>query len=313
MNSKQSFIHMMLDRVRAYIDDPTLNAKYSNDFLLGNMITPEMVNVLSRINLTSGNPILLSFDVTLVKDQPRYVLPPNIGEVYRVGQLNTDGSIKYDFKPRSEFHGIGPVWAVDGNTINFRPYPSSNDAGEVITIFYIPNGDFQMHYSDDGGQMVSSTTFTLDQPLSGTSDIGYCDLREQAYSGALLRVFEHTNNTLIEERVIRSYDHNTFTATVDTAFTGNIHPSGSGSMNTTGYRYEVIPQMATSLASAISSAAAIQLGTVRSVSQKQMNFLILQHKTNMKSIMDNRSNIQNRVGKQYWKDTIDNVSNSWMR
>ncbi len=297
---------MMLDRVRSYIDDPTVNAKYSNNYLLSNIITPEMINVVSRINLTAGNPMLLTHDITLVEDQPRYVLPPGIGEIYRVGKLNDSGRVEYDFKPRGEHHPRGPVWSLDGNTINFRPYPDANDAGETITIFYIPNGDFQMHYSDSGGQRNSGTTFTLSDTLAATGDIGYRDYREQAYAGAILRVWKRTDNNIIEERVIRSYNHATRMATVDTAFV-NI------SVNNSGYRYEVIPQMATSLASAISSSAAVQLGTIRNISQKQMNFLLLQHKTNMKTILDNRSNIQNRTGKMYQKRTVDNVNDAWMR
>ena len=306
MNANNSIIHFLLDKTRAYLDEPTTNAKYDNDFLLSNYITPAMVNVYSRINLNADNPILLTFDVTLVEDQPRYVLPPNVGEVYRVGEIDEDGFVTRDMRPRNQHNPAGPSWTIDGNTIHFRPYPGGGDAGETRTIFYIPNGDFYMHYSDNGAVLDSTKKIvTLDNALSDDADIGYLDKRARAYEGAVIRLYKESGSSLVEERVIRSYDHTNYKATVDTAFT-NIS-------NTSGLRYEIVPKGLTSMSQAISLAAAMDLGAGRNIQAKQMSYLTTQYKSAIKTVIDNHSNMQARTGKFFDGNTIDSKSRFIMR
>ena len=174
MNSKDSIIHFLLDKTRTYLDEPVTNAKYDNDFLLSNFITPSMVNVMARVNLGSDNPIRLEHTITLAKGVNRYILPPNVGEIYRVGKINSEsGAVEQDLKPRNEFDKTGPIWQIEGNTISFRPFVQDEDDGETLSIFYIPNGDFQMHYSDDGASLDGTKKIvTLDGALSGDNDIG---------------------------------------------------------------------------------------------------------------------------------------------
>jgi len=304
MNAKDSIIHFLLDKTRAYLDEPTTNAKYDNDFLLANFITPAMVNVMARVNLGADNPIRLEHEITLESGVNRYVLPPNVGEIYRVGKIDsTTGRVTRDVKPSNEFDVIGPHWQIEGNTIAFRPHIQESD---TITVFYIPNGDFQMHYSDDGASLDGTKkVVTLDFALSGANDIGYFDKRDKAFTGAIIRLFR-SGNTTVEERIIKSFDYATEKVTVDEAFV-NI---GGG---TSGLRYEIVPQGVTSLSQAIALSAAMDLGAGRDVTAKKMNYLVTQYKMAIKSIIDNRSNMQARVGKKFDGNTVDNMSRAIMR
>lgn len=307
MNSKDSIIHFLLDKTRAYLDEPTTNAKYDNDFLLSNFITPAMVNVTARINLGADNPIRLEHTITLAKGVNRYILPPNVGEIYRVGKIESDtGLVSQDLKPGNEFNLSGPNWQIEGNTIAFRPHIQDSEDGETITIYYIPNGDFQMHYSDDGASLDGTKKIvTLDGALSGDNDIGYFDKRDKAFTGAIIRLFR-SGNTTVEERIIKSFDYATEKVTVDEAFV-NV---GGG---TSGLRYEIVPQGVTSLSQAIALSAAMDLGAGRDITAKKMNYLITQYKMAIKSIIDNRSNMQARVGKRFDGNTLDNMSRAVTR
>ena len=69
MHSTNSFIYTVIERIRGYLDDPDLDAKYSDDFLLRHIVMPSMVNVLSRINNSLSNPVVSRLRVSLEADQ----------------------------------------------------------------------------------------------------------------------------------------------------------------------------------------------------------------------------------------------------
>lgn len=309
MHSTGSFLLTVIERLRAYLDEAIVDAKYTNDYLVRHVICPEMVNVLSRLNNNTDNPIRVRHSITLVKDQEDYVLPPNIGEIYRVAIIDSSGRITKEHMPGNEFNIRGPGWQIQGNMISFRPFPV---VGETIDIHYIPNGDFIPHYhtgseSTQGGEMTSFTTFVFD----ATPTLGAIDNRENAYAGATLRVWTTAaghhgglpDHAVLEERIIESYDASTRTATVRRPFTTDISDGTKP-----GLRYEVAPVGMNSLMQAIACSSAMNMGAARNITQKQMGFMILQYKTAMKTIGDNLSFMQARKPKSYEKNTIDNRS-----
>tara|TARA_R100000234_G_scaffold120087_1_gene105310 strand:- start:4437 stop:5348 length:912 start_codon:yes stop_codon:yes gene_type:complete len=295
MHSTGSFLLTVIERVRAYLDEATLDAKFTNDYLTRHVICPEMVNVMSRLSNNADNLIRVRHQISLVDGQEHYVLPPNIGEIYRFAITDEEGRITREFLPRNEFNPRGPGWQIQGNVLSLRPFPAEN---ETADIHYIPNGDFQPHYDADGGTFSNSTTFVFD----ASPTIGAIDNRENAYAGAVLRVWTKTSHAVLEERIIESYDASTRTATVRRPFTTDVSSSHAEG----GMRYEVAPIGMNSLIQAIACASAMNLGTSRNITQKQMQFVILQYKTAMKTIGDNFSFMQARKPKSYEKDTVDN-------
>jgi hypothetical protein len=281
-----------LQLVRTYLDEPVQDAKYDNAMIVNDFLMPALVNVLSRLNNSRDDPILLRHSVSLVVDQQYYQLPPNIGEVWRLAILGDDGVINQDWRPRGETGPRGPGWAIEGNTLSVRPYPVR---AEDMDIWYIPSGDFLPHYS------TTTTGGTLDatqliMTLSATPEYGQLDTRVNSYSGAFLRAW--STGGIIEERIISSYDETERKATVRQAFSS----VATGS----NIKYEIVAQGSVSLIQAVALDAAIELAAVKAVSEKKMNFLRQSYRKAMKTIGDKVAHIDMRRPKRFDQDTIDN-------
>ena len=294
MDSSESFLKTVIERLRGYIDDSDFDAKYSDQYLMQHVVMPSLVDVQARLNLNADNPVYLEYNLTTVAGQEHYVLPPCVGEVLRVVQYNQvgggdDGMPIREWIPKGTFSMAGPVWTLQGNMISFRPFPTSNDP---ITIIYITNGDMRPHYC------TSSVPGTLEAGLStfvmaDTPTLGLRDKRDQAYAGQVLRVFGTSKH---EERVITAFDPVTKRATVARPFT----------LTATQYAYEVTPPNLQSMTEAVTLAATIKLGTWRKVSQAQHGLLVEQYRMAIKTITDHLANKQARTGKSWQKDTRDN-------
>ena len=64
MHSTGSFLLTVIERVRAYLDEATLDAKFTNDYLTRHVICPEMVNVMSRLSNNADNPIRVRHQIS---------------------------------------------------------------------------------------------------------------------------------------------------------------------------------------------------------------------------------------------------------
>lgn len=288
MHSTGSFLYTVLERIRGYLDDPDFDAKYNNDFLIRHIISPTMVDVLSRINMNLDNPVVMRLDIEVDKNTEYYQLPPSIGEVWRVCRRDTNGDIIEDFKPRNEFHPSGPGWALEGNTLRFE----DEMPADTWTIYYVPSGDIMPHYSTDGGTMRGDRkTFVMDT----TPNLGELDRRENSYAGQILRVIPATG--MIEERVIASHDVDLSEVTTRTEFSTPL---------TTGVRYEIAPIRMQSLYEAISAGSALKLGAYRKITGNHYQMVLQQYRSAIKTATDNVANMQMRTGKSFMKKTVDN-------
>ena len=251
MDSTGSILMTTIERIRTFLDDPSLDAKYNNDFLVRHVIEPEMVNVITAINQQRDEPVLCKFSLDALSNTDTHIeLPPNIGIVHRIAKLNADGTVLDDIARRDDTDPRGPGWGLDGRDLHIRPDWADDTAG--YEVWYTPSGDFMPHYSDDGGELESGAlTFTLD----ATPDVGDYDRRESAYIGGILRVW-NAANTIIQEQVISGYDVSTRLVTVRTAFgTTDIPVAGS-------LRYEIVPEYMGHIWQAIAVASSMNLGAV---------------------------------------------------
>ena len=301
MHATNSFLLTVIERVRGYLDEPS--SKYSDDFLVRNCIMPEMVNVLSRLSLTFDNPVVVRTTINLTTDTEYYQLPPNVGEVFRLVEMDSNNRVNREYLPFSEFHPDGPNWQLQGNLLAARPLPEST---KTLTLFYIPNGDFLPHYNPGNGQL-SSDRKTLTLCLPTQVKVGAIDRRPNAYVGATLRLLKNTagNSTVVEERII---DSHTLSATDagDDQVTVRVPFDTSAYGSKTDIHYEIVPQGFQSLMQCISSAAAINLGVMKDVTNKKMQYLHVEYRKALKTIGDNLSYMQMRKGKSFQKYTVDN-------
>ena len=272
MDTTGSLLLTTIDKIRTYLDDPSLDAKYTNDFIVRQIIEPEMANVVTALNNRREEPVICKFAIDSVVDNAEYhELPPNVGQIVRIVKLDAHGNVENDIEQRDGADPRGPGWHVDGRDLHFRPLIDGTTINDY-EVWYIPSGDFCPHYSADGGTMLSGDlTFTGD----AAPDVGMKDMRDNAYVGGILRVWNGAN-TIVEERIVTGYDTLTRIFTVRTAFTTDVDPGANGE---TTLRYEIVPEFMSNVWQSIAVASAINLGTARNVSEKQMTFLMTQFKT----------------------------------
>ncbi len=299
MHSTGSFLYTVIERIRAMLDEAVLDAKFSNDFIVRHVISPSMVDVITRLSMTYDNPVILTHSVSLVADQQYYQLPPSVGEILRFAITDDNGRVINETLPGSMFNRFGPGWSLEGNLLSILPTPSGTSTAQI---YYSPNGDFFPHFTDgsttdgtkDGTLNADRDTLTL----ATTPTLGALETRENGYAGGILRLWD-TTEKILEERIIASYDVSAGTVTVRVPFTSDIEVSN-------GLKYEVAPQGIQSLYQAISLSGAMNLATSRNISDKQMKFLVLQYRAAIKTIGDNLSYMQMRIPKHFEKNTVDN-------
>lgn len=298
MDSTGSFLKTVIERVRGYLDDADFDAKYQDQFLTQHVVMPALVDVWSRVSLNADNPVMLDYTVTLVDNQECYVLPSCVGEVHEVVQMAdpSDGQPITESIPQHRMSVGGPTWALEGNMLCFRPFPTGTSGITPFTIRYTSNGDMSPHYCD-GTNMGTIGASGLTFVFAATPTLGLLDKRENCYAGQIIRILD---GTVFEERIIASYAASTRTCTMKRPFA-----SSEGT-----HAYEVAPSRSQGMVEAVAIACALKLGTWRKSSQAQMGMFTQQYRSAIKTIGDNMANMQMRTGKSWAKDTRDNP-NYW--
>ena len=288
MHSTGSILKTYCEKVRHYLDDPDVDAKYDDNYLVRFFLSSAMNDVLSRVSMMSDNQIVQHLTLPVSAGVRFYRLPPTVRQVMRVGLLNADtGYWTEDFHPRNRFNTYGNGWALEGNTISFEPSPA---AGREFTVAYIPSGDVDAHYeSGNHGVLNANGTFTM--PANVT--LGSVDKRDNAYVGCYLRIF---GSGVIDELVVSQHAAATRILTLRTSAT-----NASGS-----HPYEIVPFLLEPMIDAVSLSAAMRAGTGRKVSGTQMQLLTLAYKSAIKTAHDMLGNMNSRTGKRFTGGTVDN-------
>jgi hypothetical protein len=288
MHDGGSFLRIVIDRIRGYLDDPDIDAKYSDDFIVRHVIGPCMTDVISRINHNWDNPVVVRHVAGICAGQPYYQLPPSIGEIWRVCTTDDQGNIIDDWKPRGEWNPNGPLWSIEGNLLSFRPLPRTD---VCLEIFYVPNGDVSPHMGT-GHWDAENKVFTM----GATPTLGAIDRRPNAYAGQVLRLLP--TNTYVEERVIGVHD----------VVHGVLQPRIAFHHESGEMPYEIAPIGAQSLYEAIASSGALKLGAYRKISGTHYQMILRQYQSAIKTVGDNLSNLQMRTAKAWDRNTVD----SWI-
>jgi len=310
MHSSGSVLKTITERLRSYLDEPS--SKWTNDHLVRHVITPEMVNVLSRLELNAQNPIIFRADIAIEKGTEYYQLPPNAGAILRVAELDSEGRLARDWEPRNERHPRGPNWALEGNTIAFRPFPTQDWTN--MQVWYTPSGDFLPHYSETG--VLKEVGNQVKRLELGTATLGEVDRRANAYVGATLRLLPDSPG-VIEERVISAHAPEATTPYVDVRLpfdhirnTGSWSGSSSSAEESSAMKYEIVMPGMQSMATAIAASGAMHLGVYKNITEKQYGYLRVEYKKALKSAGDRLANMNMRKPQHYDPHTLDNPNRS---
>lgn len=302
MHSSNSYILTVTERIRALLDDPDVDAKYSNDWICRHIIGPAQKDVLARIAKTSSSPVVLKATIAVVQGQEYYTLPPCVQEVVRLAVVDQNRTVIIDVQPRDRMSYRGPVWALEGSPGALELFipPTTVLANGEVQFWYITNGDIFPHYGTGTLALDSDSALTL-CTLGNTPTFGVLDRRPNAYCGMTLRLLPSGTDP-IEERLITSH---TFTSgSPDVWQVGTRRPftyASAGSVT-----YEISPPGMQDLYECISCWGAMKLATARKVSEAHYNRLRTDYLAALKTSIDQLSEIQGRIGKSYTKDTSDN-------
>lgn len=298
MNSTNSFLYTVIDRIRLYLDDPDVNAKYTDQHIVQHVVSPAMVDVISRLALTSGAPVLLPVDITLVTDQFVYSLPPCVGSVMAITTIDEDGNDVSELKPRSHFHVDGLGWSLEGLPGHFRLKLGSNSLLGLssLRVWYVSTGDVHPHYGTGTLADVSGTDTVT---LAASPTLGLLDRRPNAYAGQILRLLPTATTAAVEQRIITSstFSGGVFKALVDLPFTY----AADGSV-----LYEIAPAGSQTLCEAVACWASMKLGTARRITNAHYERLAQHYKAALKSAGDVLTNAQGRIPHHIERNTRDN-------
>lgn len=297
MHSSGSILRTFCEKVRQYLDDPDLDSKYDNDYLVRYPLKSAMVDVQTRISMMGEHPILHKLDITLEDGVEYYTLPPSIRSVWRFVAVDSDGTITNDFRPRNEFHWSGPGWKLDGNQIwidaNRRPA-----TGNIIQVWYVPSGEAECHLSSTGEIAAGELILTL----GATQDLGQIDMRPNGLLGQYLRLIDNDANSNHDERIISAHvagPGGTGTVTMRTASVGQVVDAAT-------VVYEIVPFLMDPMLEAIACRAAMKMGVGRRISKAHTGALLLEYRSAIKTAYDQTSSIMGRHGQLFERHTVDN-------
>ncbi len=298
MHSSGSILRTFVENVRQYVDDPDLDAKFNNNYLINYIMGPAMVDVIARINMMADNPILLRHTIQLVGTQEYYYLPPSIRDVWRMVITDLNGHVIREAIPRGEFNPRGPLWGIEGNLLFIRPRPLASSPSQSLDVWYTPNGEVSPHLSTDGqlnaGPSPDEQTVLT---LGSTISLGAVDRRPNAYAGMYLRMLSTVAGVSWEDRVLLSHDQPAGTVTLRIATDGQ-----TPALST---QYEIVPFLLGSMLEAISCRSALKVGVARKLSGTHKQALLLEYRSAIKTAYDLTSGIMARHGKRFDGKTVD--------
>lgn len=301
MDPSGSFLLTVVERVRAYLDEPTVDGKYDDDFLVNHIIIPAYVDVISRLNNTASNPIVLFHSFTLDQTQDYYDIPPCVREVLRLVSASEDGRILQDHRPRNRMSFEGPRWALENNQIYI---PNLHPATASLEMWYVPSANVLPMYYAQASATASTTAKVKSLTVGTTPTLGQRDRRNNAYAGQVCRfLFSEDGLSQTYERVIESSTYNSISE-LELTFRTDL-PSEVQTISS-DLSFEICPPGAMDIAEAVATAAAMKLGVYRGMTNVRSEMLRRQYVAAIKSVGDQVANFQQRDPKRFDNRTADN-------
>jgi len=292
-----SYLQRVIDRCRFYSDEPSVDAKYSDGYIATDLVPTSAADVLSRINNNSQSPIVLETTLSIVEGTKRYKLPACVGEVWALEKRDTDGNPEYRIIPRTYTNPNNQGYRLEGNELVFPVAPV--DTIDLI-LCYLPAHDFMPH---KGTCNVARSSGVDTVRLGVTTTLGSLDNRDNAYGGAVFRLFDDAG--VVEERTItRSYFSTYWYAELSTPLSEHTPPL-------TGSTYEVFAPGLGPLVDAIALECAMKLGVARSFSQAKMTSLEKAYRVAMKTAKDHYAYKNIIAGRSFDQTSINTDTKPW--
>lgn len=218
-NTQRLFLGRIISEIRANIDEPSLNAKYSDNQLLSK-IQQSYVMVLAELNRNAQSPIVCTHTIPVQPGVSYYPLPAHIWAVHAVYE-ETVGGLRVFYTSSGRHSVSGPGVRLEGSQLVI---PSGIAAGALLTVEYTPSGAADFHMG-----ILTSASFisqsVIELPPQSQLIAGVIDTRPHAYAGSLIRIVAEDGYSRMEERIIQSYDRDTRRITLYSPVSSNVPPT----------------------------------------------------------------------------------------
>jgi hypothetical protein len=285
-----NFISNLVALIRQGIDEPSVNAKYTDNDLLTlgcNAWTQIWTDLLAVEDHAPRGRITIS----IAKDTQNYVLPPNMERVERVYKLEaTTGLPQWEIYPRGRFNPGGNGMIIEGNILRLTPKP---DVAFDAVVDFIPGGSIAPV------EGTCDTVTTAGQMTIASITAGSEDYRANAYVGYMLRVTD--TNGFTDERYITGYTRDSSSSTL--TFSPNLESDFiKGATDT----FELVPQFGIStlalLATQVSRKIVAQEGNT-----KRFTLLTQLYREEMRNMRMKTAKLMERRASRMEGDSVDNA------
>lgn len=283
--SGSGFLSDCVTLIRQITDEPSSTPKYTDADLV-EYIHSAFDVILADLNVNSDHPILVRTTISVTVGQQDYLLPPNVGEVWRLAKIDSTTNLPlWDVWPTTEFNFYGGGFTVEGNVLRLRQKPTQADTLEVL---FVPNGEPAIHK----GTATSGTSSTI--VLASTPTDGSLDARPAAYAGYVVRILSGTGAG--QERILSAYDESTRT--------GTVRPDWSVAPDATSV-YEVVPQFSRLLKHVVCLQAASDILS-NEANHKRLSGVTQRLQVKMRALRLFVAKKNSRFAKRFEGDTDDN-------
>lgn len=189
------FLAECVSLVRRATDEPSITPKYTDADII-EYIHSAFDQVLSAINIDTDHPILVRYDVAVVNGTQEYVLPCNVGEIWRVARIDTTTKLPiWELWPSNEFTFAGYGFTIENNILRFG---TPQVVTQTLQVLYVPNSEVSIHIATAASGSLTSIVFPA-VPTGGTLDI-----RPNCYAGYVVRTLSGVGAG--QERVLETYN-----------------------------------------------------------------------------------------------------------
>lgn len=210
-----SFLTRGLADIRRHIDEPTVNAKYTDADLI-RQLEFSYILVLGEKNRNALTPAVGRITITLAADTTTYILPYTVGSIEAIYEGDAGGG-RIFYSSRSQYNPLGRFIWVEGNVIKVQT-TGFLSLGTELTVEYIPSGIARLHH----GACTLNAAGTI-ATFGATPNVGSLDTHHDAYVGSTFRIINVTGSVVTgnfqQERTMSAYANSTRAATLSPALT----------------------------------------------------------------------------------------------
>ncbi len=296
-----SFIARVIDQIRRYTDDPTANAKYSDNDLIAKM-RDAWSELWVELSNNAEWPLIVRLDVTINTTDMHYQLPVNLGRLLRLAKINAGNEVmQWEVDQNSYLNPSGFGMKIEGNTLRLGRRWT---AGDTLRLEYIPGGEI----APIAGEWTAPITYSgRSVTLPSTVANGNLETRENGYAGMFLRTIipdgtapvADDPKTIQQERLITAYDPVTRVLTLATDQNPDI-TFVAGELE-----FEVVPVLHNILDQLVALRAAMDI-LAGEGEAKRRTTLISEYRLKLRAMRQEVSAVAGRRARQFEGDVVEN-------